>query len=551
MTWGRRLYPLFIAIFPIATIAVRNTWHFRPTEPLGAIAVAAGAVGIVYAIAYALLRPRLRDERTGDAAAFVTFVLVAGFYGFAVARVAVGMLGRAGGLAAAVAALVVVAAGVLLLRARGRALASRLPSLAQVGRALTVFSALALASTVVRVVEKRVGTSRALARSTLVRELARPVPVAAAAAARAGAADGRRRDVYILLLDAYASPEVYLDRYGFDNRAFADSLRALGFRVPASVRSNYAHTVLSFTSLLNFAHMRPLADVVDERSREFAPAGHLLEYNRAGRFLKERGYRVVFFPSFYYGPTRRSRAADVQYDPYPGFDLARAVRRSEYLELFFDRTPLRYVERHLRSYDELHVEHVHRTLDGVAALAARPERETPVFAVAHVLMPHGPVIVDSACTPRGAGVRESAVNQVRCVNRWTLATVRALLERSDPKPIIIVQGDHGPDQGDIGLVTPPTKAQLAERLRPFGAYHLPDGGAAAMPDSVSVVNVLRYVFGYYFDADLPPLPDRMYFSHWRLPYRMREVASDFTFVGADSATRPARAGVGIALGREW
>jgi hypothetical protein len=428
-------------------------------------------------------------------------------------------------------------------------LRGRLPAavrLDAVSRALTVFGALLVAMPVYQIVSQGVATSRALGRSALVRELNKPVPLRAGAAAHAVDARGRRRDVYILLLDAYADPDVYRDRYHFDNRAFGDSLRALGFRVPTSVRSNYAHTLLSVNALLNFAHTRPIADVVDAQTRYFLPAARVLEHHRAARFMKERGYRFVYFPSGYYGPTLRNRDADVQFDPYAGFELGRVVRRSQYLQLFLESSPLRVFAPRVRSYNAVQTEHVRRTLAGVAALAAR--RDTaPVFAVAHVLMPHAPIFVDARCAPRPDTVPELLRNQVKCVSGWALETVRAILAASDPEPIIIVQGDHGPDQGEIGLVTPPTPEQLSDRFRPFGAYYLPDGGDAAIPDSLSVVNVLRYVFGYYFGADLPPVPDKMYFSHWQVPYRLREVGSDFHFVDEAPAPPPARAG--IAAGR--
>jgi hypothetical protein len=40
--------------------------------------------------------------------------------------------------------------------------------------------------------------------------------------------------------------------------------------------------------------------------------------------------------------------------------------------------------------------------------------------------------------------------------------------------------------------------------------------------------VLRYVFGYYYGADLPPLPNTMYYSHWKRPYRLTPLGDDFS-----------------------
>ena len=38
-----------------------------------------------------------------------------------------------------------------------------------------------------------------------------------------------RRDMYLILMDEYANSAVLRDVFGFDNRAFEDSLRQLGF----------------------------------------------------------------------------------------------------------------------------------------------------------------------------------------------------------------------------------------------------------------------------------------------------------------------------------
>jgi hypothetical protein len=298
--------------------------------------------------------------------------------------------------------------------------------------------------------------------------------------------------------------------------------------------------------------MRPLVDVVDEGSHSFTPAGHLLEHHRAARFMKAEGYRFHFFPSAIYGPTQHNSDADVEHEPQPGFNLSRVVNRSNYFMVYFDRTLLGLTKPYLEPYNVTHIDHIRRTLDGVAALAARADRQTPVFAVAHVLMPHPPAYVDSTCGPRRPEAPEVTRYQVNCINRWTLAMVRSILARSDPKPIIVLQGDHGTKR--LGLfasqTTLPGPDQIAERYRTFGAYYLPDGGAAVMPYSVTVANVLRYVFGYYFNADLPPLPNKLYYSHWMLPYKMHEIGSGFRILDP-ARTEATLRRQGRDMGQEW
>jgi hypothetical protein len=312
------------------------------------------------------------------------------------------------------------------------------------------------------------------------------------------------------------------------------------------VRSNYAITLLSVPSLLNFTHMRPLADEMAAGSRVGTPLNYLIEHNRAAAFLKGQGYRYVFFPSAWFGATRSSAEADVLFDPYRGFDLARSIYRSHFETKLASVTMLSAFRDVMQSAAAVYAEHAARTFAGVAAMAGA---DRPTFVFAHVLMPHAPWFVDAACHPvisrdlvsqgwdHSPASHAMLRDQVQCVNGQTLKTVRALLARSHPHPIIILQGDHGTEESlnpPLSDTAVPTVEQARERFRAFGAYYLPDGGAVAIPESTSVVNVLRHVFSYYFDADLPPVPNTMFYSY-QLPYAMTKLDDDFRVAPKEQA----------------
>jgi hypothetical protein len=155
-------------------------------------------------------------------------------------------------------------------------------------------------------------------------------------------------------------------------------------------------------------------------------------------------------------------------------------------------------------------------------------------------MPHRPYIVDASCRRRAEPVpwsvpfgspvdKEAYVAQLHCTNRLVLDAVSGILARSPTPPIIILQGDHGTMslQPFAHPERPPPSEAVRERHGAFGAYHLPYGGADAMPDSVTLVNVLRVVFAYYLGADLAPLPDDVYFSYERTPYRFFPVSASW------------------------
>jgi hypothetical protein len=535
---ARLLYPILFAVFlPLAILAQRPTYILLG-DAAAVCLVGAVAVAVIMAVVYGIARVWLRADPAASVAAAGAFGAVGVFYGYR-------ELGIAGGLMAAhpIPALVIGCAlvGVCAWAYRRRALSSLFSHRPGIERYLTVVGGVLVAWSATQVTVHEVAGARALARSALVRELARPVPLRARGVAPAGATAGgaaRKPHGYVLVLDEYASSDVLRERFGIDNRPFEDSLRALGFRVPASVRSNYAITLLSVPSLLNFAQMRPLADEMPRGSRMSTPLNYLIEHNRAAAFLKAQGYRYVFFPSAWFPATRSSAVADAQYDPYRGFDLGRSIYRSQFRTKLASVTMLSAFRNVLPSAAAVYAEHAMRTFAGVTALAGATR---PTFVFAHVLLPHAPWFVDAACHPvlardlTSEGWDHSPTShamlraQVQCVNAQTLKTVRALIARSQPSPIIIIQGDHGTEESlspPLGDTAVPDVEQARERFRPFGAYFLPGGGSAAIPESTSVVNVLRHVFSYYFDADLPPLPNTMYYSY-QLPYRMTELDDDF------------------------
>jgi hypothetical protein len=540
MSLMRLLYPILFVIFlPLAILAQRPT-YVSLGEAVVVCLISGVAAAAMMAVIYGVVRVWLRPSPAASVAAAGAFGAIGLVYGYR-------QLGLAGRLGVAHPALVLVGgcalAGVCAWASPRRALGRLRSRRGDIERYLTVVGAVLVTWSAAQVTVHEVTGARSVARSELVRELARPVPLRAGGAARStgSAAEGaeRKRDVYVIVLDEYASSDVLRERFEFDNRPFEDSLRALGFRVPASVRSNYAITLLSVPSLLNFAHMRPLADEMAAGSRVAAPLDYLIEHNRAAAFLKEQGYRYVFFPSAWFGATRSSAEADAQFDSYRGFDLARSIYRSQFYTKLVSVTILSAFRHVVPAASAVYAEHAARTFDGITAMAGTSQR--PTFVFAHVLMPHAPWFVDAACHPvlsrdmtseawyHAPGSHAMLRDQVQCVNRQTLQTVRALVVRSHPLPIIIIQGDHGTEESlnpPLSDRAVPTAEQARERFRAFGAYYLPGGGAAAIPESTSVVNVLRHVFSYYFDADLPPVPNTMFYSY-DLPYAMTKLDDDF------------------------
>jgi len=522
--WLTKVYPFLFAIVLILYFAAKYPGQFAFADLALMLGTAVAGCGVVYALA-ALVTRSLR----GPAALppFVTLLAVAGFYGYPhVARLV--------GSAAHPPHAILVSAGLILAAALLWWTRRRERLLEGMGRYLTLMSALLVGWSSVQIGVAWFRARGAIARSALASELARPIDGPAISSSA-------RRDIYVIVLDEYANSDVLRERFGYDNRPFEDSLRALGFHVPSLVRSNYFHTLLSLPSMLNAAHLVRLERELGPKSRHPALPNHLLEHNRVARYLDGLGYRYVFFPSQWWHSTRGSSVADVEFHPWTGLDLMRAMSSGELQRTVRGASVLRYFDQdhHWESA------HVRRTFAGLAGLA---RADGPVFAVAHILKPHDPYVFDRDCKTlaRGDAVDDvrSYLEQLECLNRMLLGTVHEILQVSEMPPIIILQGDHGSKLlGATGYShaakVPPAAAR--ERVGTFGAYYLPDGGAAAFGDTVTVVNVLGNVLRHYFGARLPPAGDEQYISPAEFPYEFRRVDARW-LAGDDSAGPELRAG---------
>jgi Sulfatase len=503
------LYPFLLGAARVLYQGQHNPGYFTLDDLAVVLAVVVGLLAAVYAAA-ALVLCRHPERRLP---AFIAFLALVWLFGFPPAAellpaqrhhlplVSLGVVG--------------LALSVVLVRW----LARRPRRLAALATFLTLTGTLLVLRFGVGIALDRLHARRALGASALARELARPIPGPPRAPSPA-------RDVYLIVLDEYANADVLREALGFDNGPFVDSLRALGFYVP-SVGSNYAHTMLSLPSLLNAAQLQPLSTELGDDSKDPTVPNTLLAQSRVARFLQARGYRYVFFPSYWWLSTRTSPIADSVVRVFPGVQLDRELGRTEFRRTLLQASLLDYVHRDAPWDGEF----VRRTLEGVSRL---PSVAQPVFAFAHVMSPHSPFAFDRACRlpPRYVMGRRSAeqyLAQLQCLNGMVLATVTRLIRDSDVPPIILLQGDHG--SGLRGFKRARAVGDISpfaawERLGAFGAYYLPDDGAAAFGDSVTVVNVLGHVLRRYFGAELPPEPDERYLSVERAPFRFRRMTPE-------------------------
>jgi hypothetical protein len=354
--------------------------------------------------------------------------------------------------------------------------------------------------------------------------------------------DGRRPDVFLIVLDKYSSGAWLSHTYGVDHKPFEDSLRALGFVVPTAARANYAHTQIALASFLNW---RFIENSAGQPRLTWNSMRALIDTARTWDVFQENGYRLVTIPTTF--PATRSLAkADVEMRP-------KHNQRVPFAETWRVNSPLSSLPAVKKNAP---MPYPGETLSDIEwklrMLQSLPDTAGPVFAFMHLLSPHEPYLFNPDCSPgepwwpltdQGADferIRDAYAVQVVCLDHMLLRTVRSLLARPGVRPVIILQADHGHGQITVDPLRGFTLTEkelsperLGERFGIFAGYLFP-GADTAIYNDISAVNVMPLVLRSLFGTAAARLPDRSLWSSYQDAFNFSEVAP--------ALTRPPQAG---------
>ena len=506
---GRPLpvHPLLLAAYPVLFLYGQNLGELDPSDLVGPLVAIVLAALVALIIGAYLVQDGRRAALVVSAlaAALLMYGHVAGLLGPLGVRAVVFQIGWIG---------LVGLTGLFAIRA-GSA------RLALVTRGLNLVTALLVIVTLVSIVPA---------------EFARGSRSAAPATPIGGTA-GTGRDIWYLVFDRYGSARSLDLLYGIDDGPFLDRLRARGFDVVTDSHANYVKTALSLAATLNLDYLDDIVAAQDPASEDHGPIYRHLADHAVGHFLRDRGYRYVHVGSTY-DPTETSPLADLN----PRIDGP-----SDFVDALFDVSALPAIARRLRIRTntparERHYQVGRFQLDTLDDLVDEPG---PKFVFAHVLLPHPPYTFASdgrfltdeedAALTNAEGYAQQLI--------YLQARLEALVDRllalpEAERPIIVLQADEGPYPTDYARNTvgydwaTATPEDLEVKFGIFNAMYLPGSEAPDVPTTLSSMNTFRLLFGAYFGADLPLLPDRSFTSAGKYrPYDLTEITDRLPTAG--------------------
>lgn len=316
-------------------------------------------------------------------------------------------------------------------------------------------------------------------------------------------------DVLLLVLDGYARGDWLEEVYGYDNSPFLEELEARGFSIASEATPNYSYTYASLSTMLNLDYVF-LPDDIEENERKRMRAA-LTGATGMVSVFRQGGYEIAYFENAWGGSLC-------------GSAIDWCIRDGLLVRGFWDITQMSIlaplVDTILRNpFTSVSVGHL-RSLGDVISTPNSDGR--PRFTIAHVLLPHSPLLLDADCNLNptnplrswGSGSDEAQatrrgnyIDQLECVNRLALDALDAFLT-ANPDGIVMVTADHGP-ASTLSIDLPADQqadVTIQERMKILSAYRIP-GCESTFRLDLTPVNGTRLIVNCALGTDLAPLRD--------------------------------------------
>ena len=531
-------FPLLLAVFPVVSLYAHNQQHFLIGVVLLPMAASLLMVLLCIAVFYCLLR-NLRKAALMAGVCYGLLILYNPLFEWweavriETAFLVIGPLK----IIAVVAFLILVGSFVVLLRTK---LPLTNPTIVMNVVALTM-----LLPPVIDVLQYNWADSQGADPGITGVEARLPI-------GRAGPSSATLPSIYHIVLDGHGRDDIYADYFDFDNAGLRQFFVDKGFLLSRVSRSNYTQTALSFASMLNGDYLQELLGDLDSRAGkdDRAPVFRLIRDNAVFAALAKAGYRIQSYDSGYAGTDFSGTSVKTLSPNYAG--LLGFGFLDEFQSEFLNLTPLPRILTLVLGRDRLsnfairreRIEFAFDNLGKPWTIGEGAGRNfSPTYNLVHILGPHGPHLYRADGTPFNpteanatgdscaiigeGGVAsevyiERHVNYVQYLNQRLMQAIERILQSHEQQVIILVTSDHGPGSSceADNLLKP---AYLRERTAILLALYLPDREKGAAFLRQTPVNLYRLLFNQYLGADLPLLPNKVFFSSSARPFALVDV----------------------------
>jgi hypothetical protein len=320
-------------------------------------------------------------------------------------------------------------------------------------------------------------------------------------------------DIHLIVLDEYAGAEQLKEVFHFDNSPFTDTLRARGFRVIEGARSNYNYSPISMASLFSMDYLAGLGKwphyVLDDIGNP------IIKENVFVDFLIRQGYEINNISIF---DLKQLPAYKNEFKPgvqvLTNHTFLSRIQKDVSYHLIATLKWEKATKRMVRSL-ERGVVHNINTIDTVLKRVGRKRFSRPQFYYTHLMMPHGPYVLDRngrsvgldyyLDTDRDRGTKRGYIEYLQYSNKKVKSFIDSLIKASAAPPVIILMSDHGFRHPSV---------EEKYHFMTLNAIYFPDRQYKGFYDSISNVNQMRVLLNNRFGQKLSLLKDSSIFLGW-------------------------------------
>jgi hypothetical protein len=323
--------------------------------------------------------------------------------------------------------------------------------------------------------------------------------------------NAERPDIYHILFDSYTNAPILQQYWGYKNDIYP-FLDSSGFYTIDSAFSNYDFTPYSVSSVFNMDYLEGAEEFITPNSANFYIGNRVYHNNALFKFLEKQEYRFSIFSIL----EKEERLLDLGFLAVgpPESWLRKQTLERIYLNPWMThkiksrlskngKLPEEIIEsmQNFRNYNKEATEHIFSDCKNASQAEAK---QTPVFSFTHLMLPHGPYLVDENGAylpnpdPTGSN-KEGYLQQIKYANKLIRQITDCLLSDTSHNKIIIFQGDHGYRQDN--------NSPYATKYGALNAVYFYNKNYQGMKKDLSLVNTYRLVFNNVFHGNLHLLKD--------------------------------------------
>lgn len=362
------------------------------------------------------------------------------------------------------------------------------------------------------------------------------------AAASASAKTAAKPDIYYIIMDRYASPEILKKQFGYDNADFLKYLSDNSFYVPTDSHQNYPYTAQSVASTMNLNYNSDMIQKFGSSSVQTTiPYNQTIRNSAVAGYLKSIGYQYTLVGNWY----ETSNISPLANQTYQVEGLLTVFNHIYTIDNFAKNELLNGVywrflqpgvaagKYKLADYqnaggDQMTIEQI-RSLKTITLEPAGGR-----FIFAHILVPHDPYYfnADGSFSTNSEGnnfgipIKQKYLNQVKFINSQMQIILDQIKQASHGQATVVLQSDEGPYpldlndenfdhdnvQGELasGNMLQWSETDLKIKFGNFAAYYVPNATPEALIAGGNTVNAFRLVLNTLFDEKLPYLTNCYY-----------------------------------------